>query len=360
MEAKGLPGIAEILTGRIERNPPRYYEMRLERVEREIAADTSRLDLYDDAGVACDRIGRSDEAIEWMAKKREVLDGLDANREDVREHEYRYHANLGTFHAHRWLRAGARRDDLGDLKAGEREISRAIEINPEAHFGREKYQLAAIRWLMELPAPGEFPQPVFLQSLTEADGTDAFLVRGRWTKDQIEDAIRGISGLMVLGNAWESVDMTWALGACLDAHGDASLAYLAKLRVRDLIADGKSSFHLDFDPDLPMHSSIGFGGELMETYTSEIDAYFARARAAAAEWTAGRDSYMEARFAQLEHPDSSSTFWDGWGDEPKAPEMPNVAVERPEQVIRQFVARAVVGVVIVVVIVVVVLVLRSR
>src|SRR5690554_4853590 len=29
-EARGVPGVAEIITGRFERNPPLYYEMRLE------------------------------------------------------------------------------------------------------------------------------------------------------------------------------------------------------------------------------------------------------------------------------------------------------------------------------------------
>ncbi|MGE0367021.1 MAG: hypothetical protein AB7Q00_14935 [Phycisphaerales bacterium] len=322
MEAKGLPGIAEILTGRIERNPPRYYEMRLERVEREIAADTSRLDLYDDAGVACDRIGRSDEAIEWMSKKREVLDGLDANREDVREHEYRYHANLGTFHAHRWLRAGARRDDLGDLKTGEREISLAIEINPEAHFGREKYQLAAIRWLMELPASNWGGQPTFLELVVDPDGSATEPEALRLNRAELDKAIEGIAGLLVLGDAWESVDVTWTLGMLLQARGDSSLAVLAKMRVKELMKNGRASFHPEFEVGRGMNSPLGHAGGPTDSASRDIESWYFRARENSRRWAANRETYMEARFRLGEHPDTHPEFWEGWDDSPLAPRLP--------------------------------------
>jgi len=100
-EAKGLPGITEIITGRFDRFPPLYYEMRLERVSGQLVYELDNLDLYDDAGVACDRLGRSDEAIGWMGRKFEAMDRLEAEGLDVGEHRYRYLANLGTFYIHR-------------------------------------------------------------------------------------------------------------------------------------------------------------------------------------------------------------------------------------------------------------------
>jgi len=54
-EAKGVPGVVEVIVGRFERNPPLFYEMRLKRVAAEIDKTPQKLDLYDDAGVACDR-----------------------------------------------------------------------------------------------------------------------------------------------------------------------------------------------------------------------------------------------------------------------------------------------------------------
>jgi hypothetical protein len=51
-----------------------------------------------------------------MARKKAALDGLPQDAKATREHLYRYLANLGTFHAHRWVRKGSRRDDLEDLR----------------------------------------------------------------------------------------------------------------------------------------------------------------------------------------------------------------------------------------------------
>src|SRR3954467_13072739 len=106
-EAKGMPEVIAVLAGRFERNPPLFYEMRLARVTAYLQSHPEDLAAYDDAGVACDRLGRGDEAIAWMEKKREQLDRLDASRPEVKEQWYRYHANLGTFLVHRWVRQGA-------------------------------------------------------------------------------------------------------------------------------------------------------------------------------------------------------------------------------------------------------------
>ena len=74
-EAKGLPEVVAVLTGRFERNPPLFYELRLARVTAHLQGHPDDLDAYDDAGVACDRLGRGDVAIAWMEKKRARLEG---------------------------------------------------------------------------------------------------------------------------------------------------------------------------------------------------------------------------------------------------------------------------------------------
>src|SRR6478609_1222523 len=147
-EAKGMPEVIAAITGRFERNPPLYYEMRLGRVADHLRSHPDDLEAYDDAGVACDRLGRGDEAIAWMEKKREQLEKLDASRPEVKEQRYRYHANLGTFLVHRWARHGADRARIDEVKAARDEIARALAINPNAHFGREKYQLKALEWII--------------------------------------------------------------------------------------------------------------------------------------------------------------------------------------------------------------------
>src|SRR5271169_5800312 len=93
-EARGLPEVVAVLTGRFERNPPLFYEMRLERVTAQLQSHPEDLAAYDDAGVACDRLGRGDEAIAWMEKKRAQLDRFDPAEPAAKERRYRYHANL--------------------------------------------------------------------------------------------------------------------------------------------------------------------------------------------------------------------------------------------------------------------------
>lgn len=128
----------DVIVGKFNRNPPLYYEMRLRRVSAELEKEPENLDLYDDAGVACDRLGRGDEAIAWMAKKKLHLDKLDQDANATKEHRYRYLANLGTFYAHRWIHSGASRDKMDDVRLARTFIADAIKLNPDAHFGREK------------------------------------------------------------------------------------------------------------------------------------------------------------------------------------------------------------------------------
>ena len=127
-ELRGLPEAFDLVVGKWHRHSDRYYRERVTRL-----ASASELDLtgYDDLAVAYERLGERDAAVEVMAQKARTLSGApDA------EHQYRYHANLGTFHAH----AGRYDDALTELRA-------AVAINPDAHFGRENFQIELIEYV---------------------------------------------------------------------------------------------------------------------------------------------------------------------------------------------------------------------
>src|SRR5687768_6991692 len=190
-EAKGIPNVIAVTTGRFERNPPLYYEMRLGRATRQIAQNSADLAAYDDSGASCDRLGRGDEAIRWMERKRQAMDqaGEPANS----EHRYRYLANVGTFWAHRWFRNGADRSRIGEMKRAAETIRKAIAMNPNAHFGREKYQLMAMDWIINAP------------SWEQRSSGNNFLTYYRWDDTvkrarevDYDEASRGISGLIAL------------------------------------------------------------------------------------------------------------------------------------------------------------------
>jgi hypothetical protein len=326
-EAKGMPEVVAVLTGRFVRNPPLYYEMRLERVTVDLQSHPEDLAAYDDAGVACDRLGRGDEAVSWMEKKRAQLDRLDASRPDVMEQSYRYHANLGTFLVHRWLRQGADRTRLDEVEAARDQIAKALEINPKAHFGRETYQLQALGWIIDPPlVEGSRELPNLL-------GWPAHEFMNRVDPHKADDAVRGLAGLIVLGDAWESVDIFHALNIALqhdslgfarDSNGGRnSLATFAWLRCRELIDAGKGSIL----PDTPK-------GRTLKDLIPQPDFIdpdkgladeFAKLRAEADAWHAARTAFMTKRLKEGRHPDIDRDFWSGYTEQP-APGLPTGSI----------------------------------
>jgi tetratricopeptide (TPR) repeat protein len=148
IQAKKLPDTLRVITGRFERNPPLYYQMRIRRSLALLKKNPRQFGLYDDIGAAYDRLHRSDEALGIMEKKRALLPPYSAKNPSVEEAWYRYYANAGTFRAHRWLGAGAKVQSLAEMKQARDYIKRAIQIKPNAHFGREKYQLMTMDWII--------------------------------------------------------------------------------------------------------------------------------------------------------------------------------------------------------------------
>lgn len=317
-EAKGRPDLVRIIAGRFDRYPPDYYLMRLGRVTRELQSAPNDLALYDDAAVACDRLGRSGEAIEWMAKKKAILDALPGT--EAKDHRYRYLSNLGTFHLHRWISQpqAQRETNLADLRESEKLVAKAIEENPDAHFGREVYQLMAIRWLLW---DG-------VSQIQTTDDSPFEFDQIHWVKTQMngpaKEHIDGISGLIQLGLAWESSDAFRSLAAVLDFGEMSSLAELAYLRENELIAAGKGSLH----PVARVRELIyPSRSQFLENRKPSGD-YFPIARAAADQRNAAWNAYQEERFSKGMHPDTHPDFWKAW-TEPAFPEPPGpTLVER--------------------------------
>ncbi len=127
-ELRGLPDSFDLVIGRWHRHSDAYYEDRVAKLK-----DKTSLELtdFDDLAVAYEHLDRRDEAVQTMALKAEAL-----ARTPSEEHQYRYHANLGTFHAHG-----------GHFDRALMELRTAVEINPDAHFGRERFQIELIEYV---------------------------------------------------------------------------------------------------------------------------------------------------------------------------------------------------------------------
>jgi hypothetical protein len=294
-EAGRFPGSVAVITGRFERNPPLYFELRLKRISDELKQHPERLALYDDVGVACDRLKRGDEAVAWMEAKAAAMKRFPSAAPD--DDRYRYLANLGTFRAHRWLRGGARREELAELRQARDEIAGAIALNPNAHFGREKYQLAALEWLIT---------------------SDKRPFRDALSREKPDEAIKGLSGLIVLGDAWQSPDIFDALRYCLGRSSAGPLAYLAALRVDELLRSGRHSaapeLELDLSARLRPDSNM-----VLALNAANIEKNFKPLRDEAESWHGQRTAYMEARLKQGRHPDTDETFWKEWHEPPAPP-----------------------------------------
>lgn len=295
-EATGNMDYIRVITGRFERNPPLYYKMRLDRVTKELKSDPSKLDNYDNAAVACDRLGDDKQAIVWIEMKRKYMETHGLTPKSNPDDWYRYYANAGAFHTHLWFHDGANVKNLKEIERGRNLLEKALVINPESHFGRERVQLATINWVIDREQP----------TLAED-----FERRQRGRSEAIKDA-KGLAGLVLLGNAWESVDLFAALQNRLSMAHHGSLAQFAGLRAKELVRKGRKPLgaidHLLFE-DYPYYHPD-------ESLAKFNEGEYARLRAEADAWASKREAFMLSRLKSGKHPDTDPAFWNGYKEDP--------------------------------------------
>ena len=196
MEEVRFPGAAELIAGEFRRHSPEFYQWRIEDRLKKIESNPDDLSLLDDLAVSYEKSGQTDLAIQTMLDKDKRQPGL-----------YETHANLGTFYIHD-----------GQLEKGLAEIQKAIEINPDAHFGREVYQQYLVEYLiasrdedgqLQLPLdnnisyyrPTGFAAFVIKKEFPDADKVE-YLAADRTPEHRkaMPPAINGVLGMMRFGN----------------------------------------------------------------------------------------------------------------------------------------------------------------
>ena len=326
-QAAQLPETLRVITGRFERNPPLYYQMRIDRERASLQNNPRQFGLYDDIGVALDKLGKSDEALQTMARKRALLPAFKAKDKANREAWYRYFANAGTFRAHRYLNWGAPEAKLDEMETARAEIKRAIEIKPDAHFGRERYQIMAMDWIIARKSGATDKTLGEWMAGRDGWGTTFDDEESRKSKDGVRKrAVKGLSGMVVLGGAWESPDMFEALGKALETEDGVTLRYLAFKRAQELLNDGKKSLagltptSAQISPESGDLYMTGNGVNVRNQ--PRMNAMFATLRSEADEWDKTRQNWILARMRNGLHPDTASHFWNGYtASEPPSLEM---------------------------------------
>ena len=235
-ERTRFPGTLELITGKFLRHSPEFYEWRVADRTRRLAADPANVALLDDLAVAYDKTGRHDLAI-----------GTARRTESLRPGRYETAANLGTFHFH-----------AGQFGEGLPHIGRALAINPDAHFGRERVQKRLAEYVVARGKAGALPladvavRPpaaghiAYGHDVTVKDTFADSLspdTRGVLSPAESAAAVKGVLGMMAFGRHDAPV-LLEALGACLtqgveNRESDAKLlAARAYLKASYGVPDG--------------------------------------------------------------------------------------------------------------------------
>ena len=176
-ERARFPSALELMTGKFLRHSPAFYEWRVRDRLARLQENPDDLSLRDDLAVAYHKIGRNDQAIGICIEMLRVQPG-----------RYETLSNLGTFYILD-----------GDLQKGLTFIDQALEINPDAHFGRERYQ----KWLVEY-ALSRFPEGHLRLPLNQ----DRYGGFARFLKEKIQPwdlatnqkAVQAVLGMMRFAN----------------------------------------------------------------------------------------------------------------------------------------------------------------
>lgn len=125
-ERARFPSTLELITGKFLRHSPDFYRWRIEDRLKRLEKDSANPELLDDLAVAYQKTGQTEKAIETMERKESLKPGL-----------YETYANLGTFYILN-----------REYQKGLPYIDKALAVNPNAHFGRERYQKYLVEYIL--------------------------------------------------------------------------------------------------------------------------------------------------------------------------------------------------------------------
>ncbi len=276
IELKRFPSTLELITGKFLRHSEAFYRWRVADRLARLQDSPGDFRLTDDLCVAYDKLGEHEKAIELMETQ------LAASPK-----RYESHANLGTFLIHN-----------GQLKEGIKHIENAIELNADAHFGREIYQVQLVRYLLakgheegeQLSLPLDQNSDVFqpigfakflAEQIPEPKSGDA--------REQFdsEAAVKGVAGMIRFGKH-DSPVLLEALGDLLlvgttdDGKRLATRAYLkAALEVE---GEARDKYRMKAEKALSMQ--VSGRGSTTEITLGSVESRLEKEIALSEQWVA--------------------------------------------------------------------------
>ena len=285
MERLRFPGALEIITGKFVRHSKAYYEWRITDRKKKLESQPDDPALLDDLAVAYAKLGRPEEGIA-------VLESTLSRRPD----RYETLSNLGTLHFF-----------AGDLEQSKKYIRRALEINPDAHFGRERYQLLLTEYVQQssLATKGVMCPDERL-AYVGPQGFAAYVLDARLQRkspsdiEEIRAATKGVLGMMHFAD-FESPILLEALGDLLMVgeikENMTQLAARAYLRAAQLSKDNSASeaFRKMASDSVEMHEDFGMLRDAVDMVklqrqlgkeTADAHTWFAEVAANESRWVA--------------------------------------------------------------------------
>jgi hypothetical protein len=296
-ERARFPSTLELITGKFLRHSPEFYEWRIKDRLQKLAKDPRNLAYHDDLAVAYQKVNVPKRAIETMLAKDKIKPG-----------EYETYSNMGTFYIL-----------SGDLKEGLTYVDKALAINPNAHFGREKYQAWLVEYALErsggdtaLTFPLRFANEDKVDGKFKAPGFREFLAgklrKERLTHEESEAAVKGILGMMRFADHKNPL-LLEALGDVLvdrmePGKNGPQLAARAYLVAARQVADAKAKERFRLLAERAMSTRIEGAKELpqlerdLEAELLDANKWYSSLKTQELEWIKeGGD--VEARFDKL-------------------------------------------------------------
>lgn len=287
MERARFPEVNELIAGYFVRHSSAYYRWRVDRITA-LPINEHNPGDYDDLAVAYDKLGDQDQAIDTIQAKIERWPN---------KATYESQANLGTFYIH-----------AGDYDQGLVHIKRAIEINPEAHFGREIYQRLLVEYVqskgsltsgLPLDEGDSYGQGGFARFILEQRQDP-----NREAEAEIKDAVTGVLGMMRFGHH-DSPILLEALGDLLsggDTNGHQMLAARAYLKASYEVEDPAAADAYRKKAEQTLHSQQNTSLEKIESQLkkeiADGAAYYKEIAATESAWIeSGKD--LDREFARV-------------------------------------------------------------